>query len=79
MACHLLNILDVTLGRRHVIGQHVLVDVQGGQSECHLGLQLGRESLLDHVVTALHEQVVEGVHVGLGQVCSRSGHKGYAE
>lgn len=76
---HSLDVLDVALGRRQIIRQDVLVDVQRGQSQGHFWLQFRGETLLRHVVAALHEQVVDGVQVGLGEGGRRRGHKGDAE
>lgn len=45
----------------HVVGEGVLLDVQGGQPQCHVELELGRKSLLDHVITALRKNWVDSV------------------
>lgn len=51
------------------------MDVERSQPERHIWLEFGRESLLGHVVTALHEQVVERVQINLRQIGRRCGHE----
>ena len=43
---HLLHCLDCDLCPVSVVGHHVLVDVEGGQAEGDVVLQLGREPFL---------------------------------
>lgn len=74
-----LDELDGELGGRKVVGQGVLVHVEGGQSEGQLWLQFRGEALLVDVVAALHVQVVQGVEVPLGQFGGGNGHEGDAE
>jgi len=50
---NLLDQLDGELGGGKVVGQGVLVHVQGGQSEGQFRLQLWGESLLVNIVAAL--------------------------
>lgn len=78
-AFYLLDRFHRQLGRRDVVRQRVLVDVQRGQPERHLRLQFGREALLRHIVAALHVQVVEGAEVALRQLRGGDRHEGHAE
>lgn len=55
------------------------MDVQGGQPKRHIRLQFWGESFLGDVITALHEQVIEGIQVGLSDGGGRRWHKGNAE
>jgi hypothetical protein len=55
----------------------VLVDVEGGQAEGRVVLELGGESLLDDVIAALGVQVVEGVEVSLGEGGGRRRHESH--
>lgn len=79
MNFYLLDRFNRQLGRRNVVRQRVLVDVQSGQPERHLGLQFGCKALLRHIVAALHVQVVEGIQVALCQLRGGDRHEGHAE
>lgn len=76
---HLLDGFHGALGGRQIICQDVLMDVQGCQSKGHVRLEFGGEPLLCHIVAALHEQIVQGVQVVLGQGGGRRWHEGDAE
>lgn len=62
---YLLDRFDIALEGGQIVGQNVLMDVQGGQSKGDVGLKLGRKAFLGDVIAALHKQVVEGVQIGL--------------
>lgn len=76
---YLLDRFHRQLGRRYVVGQRMLVDVQRGQPQRHLRLQFRRKAFLRHIVAALHVQVVEGAQVALGQLGGRHRHECDAE
>ena len=61
------------------VGEHVLVDVEGGQPERDVVLELRREPLLDHVVAALDVQVLEGHRVLPEQLVRVLGHERHPE
>ena len=65
---HSLYVLDGNLALQ-VVGQRVLVDVQGRQLKRHVILQLRGEALLNDVRAALQREVGSG-RVRSGQVCS---------
>ena len=67
------------VARVEAVGDCVLVNVQGCQSQGHLVLQLRSESLLDDVVAALDIQVLERHGVGPQQLVGVSRYEGDSE
>lgn len=61
------------------IGHGVLVDVEGGQPQGELVLELGGEPLLSHVVGALHVEILERHRVGPQQLVRVGRDEGDAE
>lgn len=57
----------------------MLMNVESGEPERNIWLELGREALLGHVVTALHVQVVQRVQVFLSERRGRYRNECYAE
>ena len=51
------------------------MDLESGQPESHVVLELGSEPLLDDVVATLHVQILEGHRVTTEQVVGVGGHK----